>query len=63
MMPPAILIMRSCHFRGSSGFGQIPLRNRYRDRKKKGTTLIHRPKGDSRNLIMCLMISDATDLT
>jgi hypothetical protein len=31
--------------------------------KKKGTTLIHRPTGDSKNLIMCLMISEAAYLT
>jgi len=40
----------------------MPLRNRYKDMKKKGTTLIHRPKGDSKNLIMCLMISEAAYL-
>jgi hypothetical protein len=30
--------------------------------KRKGTTLIHRPKGDSKKLIMCLMISEAAYL-
>lgn len=61
-MPPRIRIARSYHLRGSLGFGQIPLRRKYRDINRYTTTRIHIPIGDSRNSITPPMISDRAQL-